>query len=288
MDWIENDLASHYEYYKSIIKELTLMSDAFMRNVLKDPACAEYVLQVILEKKNLKVVDVVVQQDNKNRQGRPGVLDCVVQDEDGELFDVEVQQENEGASPQRARYHSGLLDMNTLNPGDHFDRLAESYVIFITRDDVLGKGLPIYHIERIITETGDGFGDRSHIIYVNASIQDATELGQLMRDFHCKNADEMHSEVLADRVRALKETQGGVESMCREMEQIYQRGESRGIERGRVEGRKEGRAEGRVEQAKETALNLAAMGLSAEQIANAVKTSIQLVQEWLNGSTAEV
>lgn len=236
----ENDLAAHYEYYKTIISGLTLMSDAFMRNVLKAPECAEHVLQVILGKKNLKVVNVIVQQDNKNLQGRSAVLDCVAQDGDNELFDVEVQQENEGASPERARYHSGLLDMNTLDPGDDFGQLVESYVIFITRNDVLGKDLPIYHIERIITETREPFNDRSHIIYVNASIQDTTELGQLMHDFHCKSADDMYSKVLANRVRELKETHEGVDSMCREMEQIYRDGESRGIEKGIEKGRAAG------------------------------------------------
>ena len=80
MDFKSNELAAHYEYYKTIIRGLTLMSDAFMRNVLKAPKCAEYVLQVVLEKKNLKVVDVIVQQDNKNLQGHSAVLDCVAQD----------------------------------------------------------------------------------------------------------------------------------------------------------------------------------------------------------------
>lgn len=265
----QDTIRSHYEYYKTIISEFTLMSDAFMRNVFKSLSCIEYVLQIIMEKKNLKVIDVVVQQDNKNLQGRSAVLDCVVRDEDGETFDVEVQQENEGASPKRARYHSGLLDMNALNPGEEFERLAESYVIFITRSDVLGRGLPIYHIEQRIKETGESFEDKSQIIYVNSSIQDDTELGHLMHDFHCKNADDMYSKVLARRARELKETPEGVDSMCREMEKIYRDGESRGIEKGRAE------------QAKETALSLAGMGLAVEQIAQAVKVSVQLVQEWL-------
>lgn len=269
MDLKESDLAAHYEYYKAIIRELTLMSDAFMRNVLKAPECAEYILQIIMGNKHLKVVNVIVQQDNKNLQGRSAVLDCVVQDENGKIFDVEVQQENEGASPKRARYHSGLLDMNTLRPGEEFDKLAESYVIFITRHDVLGSRLPIYHIERKIEETGESFGDCSHIIYVNSSIQDNTELGQLMHDFYCKNADDMYSEVLANRVKMLKETPEGVDSMCREMEKIYRDGESRGIEKGELK------------KARETALNLADMGFSVEQIAKAVKTSILSVQEWL-------
>ena len=45
-----------------------------------------------------------------------------------------------------------LMDMNTLNPGQDFEELPESYVIFITRDDILGYGLPIYHIDRQIKE----------------------------------------------------------------------------------------------------------------------------------------
>ena len=135
-------------------------------------------------------------------------------------FDVEIQQDNEGASPKRARYHSGLMDMNTLNPGQDFDELPESYVIFITRDDILGYGFPIYHIDRHIKEADDSFQDEAHIIYVNSRKQEDTELGRLMHDLHCKNADEMHSPVLAKRVHELKDTQKGIELMCHEMEKF--------------------------------------------------------------------
>ena len=234
------ELRAHYDRYRAVLSELTLMSDAFMRNVLKVTACAEYVLQVILGKKDLRVTEVIVQQDNKNLQGRSAVLDCVARDDDDIRYNVEIQQENEGASPKRARFHSGLLDMNTLNPGEDFDKLQESYVIFITRNDVLKAGLPIYHIERRIKETGRSFPDQSHIIYVTSSIQEETELGRLMHDFHCKNADDMYSEVLAERVRTLKETPKGVDSMCRELEQLYLDSKNEGIAKGRAEGRAEG------------------------------------------------
>ena len=56
-------------------------------------------------------------------KGRSAILDCVVRDADGKQFDVEMQQDTEGASPKRARYHSGLMDMNTLNAGQDFDQL---------------------------------------------------------------------------------------------------------------------------------------------------------------------
>ena len=253
----KKELQARYVRYQTILREMTLMSDAFMRNVLKVTECAEYVLQVILEKPDLRVVDVVVQKDHKNLQGRSAVLDCVAQDADGNRFDIEVQQDNEGASPKRARFHSGLLDMNTLNPSEDFEKLPESYIIFITRNDVLGGGLPIYHVERTIRETGDAFADRAYILYVTASIQEDTELGRLMHDFHCKNADEMYSKVLADRVRALKETPEGVDNMCRELEQLYLDGEKRGIEKGIEKGIEEGVASSLKNV-------MAALGLSVE------------------------
>ena len=63
-------------------KELTLMSDMFMWNVFKQKECLEYVLQVIMEKQELQVIDQVIQKDYKNLQGRSAILDCVAKDEE--------------------------------------------------------------------------------------------------------------------------------------------------------------------------------------------------------------
>ena len=267
---LNSDLESRYEKYKGIIKNFTLMSDIFMRNVFKKRECLEYVLQVIMEKQDLHVIDQVIQKDYKNLQGRSAVMDCVARDSTGKQFDVEIQQDNEGASPKRARYHSGLMDMNTLNPGQDFEELPESYVIFITRDDILGYGLPIYHIDRQIKELNEAFQDEAHIIYVNSRKQDDTELGKLMHDLHCKKADEMHSPILAKRVYELKETQKGVELMCHEMEKIYSEGMESGEKRGELKAKKE------------TILSLAEMGIPVNQIAKAVNLDEKDVQKWID------
>ena len=271
---LNSDLESRYEKYKGIIKNFTLMSDIFMRNVFKKRECLEYVLQVIMEKQDLHVIDQIIQKDYKNLQGRSAVMDCVAKDSTGKQFDVEIQQDNEEASPKRARYHSGLMDMNTLNPGQDFEKLPESYVIFITRDDILGYGLPIYHIDRQIKELEEAFQDEAHIIYVNSKKQDDTQLGRLMHDLHCKKADEMHSPILAKRVYELKETQKGVELMCHEMEKIYsegmESGEKRGIEMGELKAKKE------------TILSLAEMGIPVDKIAKAVNLSEKDVQKWID------
>ena len=270
------ELEARYERYRIILQKLTLMNDVFMRNVFKKRECTEYVLQVIMNKKGLKITDQVLQKDYKNLQGRSAVLDCVARDIDGRQMNVEIQQENEGASPKRARYHSGLMDMNTLNSGQDFDELPESYVIFITRDDVLGYGLQIYHVNRKIEEVGEEFKDGAHIIYVNSKIQDDTELGRLMHDLNCKNAADMYSKILADRVRELKETQKGERILFNELEEIY----SEGVESGERRGE--------LRKAKEATISLAKMGLPVDKIAQALNINVETVEEWLEESLSVV
>lgn len=72
----------------------------------------------------------------------------------------------------------------------------------------------------MIQETNALFGDGSHILYVNAQIKDNTALGQLMHDFACTKAEEMHYPILAKRVRYFKEEQEGVATMSRIFEEI--------------------------------------------------------------------
>ena len=92
-------------------------------------------------------------------------------------MNVEVQRASQGALPQRARYHSSLLDLDVVNPGDSFAQLPDTYVIFITESDVLQGGHMIYHIERTIQETAQPFEDGTYILYINTSKQDESELG---------------------------------------------------------------------------------------------------------------
>ena len=85
---------------------------------------------------------------------------------------------------------------------------------------MLKGGRPIYRIERTVQETGESFGDGTHILYVNAQMKDDTALGQLMHDFSCTSADEMHYQILADRVRYFKEDTEGVATMCKAIEDM--------------------------------------------------------------------
>ncbi len=98
------------------------------------------------------------------------------------------------------------------------------YVIFITESDVLGAGCSLYHVNRMIEETGTYFGDGSHIIYVNGSYKDDNDpVGRLMHDFKCMSSVEMFYSVLARQVKYFKETEGGREIMCQVFEDLAEK-----------------------------------------------------------------
>ena len=81
--------------------------------------------------------------------------------------------------------------------------------------------------------------------------------------------DKMQSMILAERVRELKETPKGVEDMCREMDEIYNEGMEIGQKRGEQKAKKE------------TVMTLAPMGMSVDKISQAVKESMDQIQQWL-------
>ena len=217
---MERDFEERYRKYQSKIQKFCLMDDTFMNKVFEDKKCTELVLRIILNRDDLIVDHVNCQQDIKNLQGRSIRMDILAHDRKGVIYNIEVQNDDAGADPKRARYNSSLLDANITEAGDKYDQLRETYVIFITRNDVLGSGLPIYHIDRTIEETGEKFKDDAHIIYVNSSIQNETKLGKLMQDFWCKRGEEMNYDVLAERVSFFKEKKEGVNQMCEILDEV--------------------------------------------------------------------
>lgn len=112
-------------------------------------------------------------------------------------------------------------DRQRFIAGAEWRELPRTIVIFITEHDVIGGGLPIYHIHRTIDElAGKCFGDDTEIIYVNGQVKNDTMLGWLMHDFFCMNPSEMHYKLLAERANFFKSNEHGVSTMCDIMEQL--------------------------------------------------------------------
>ena len=203
------------------LRGFRLLDDDFLTKCFEgDTASIELVLQIVLEKPDLKVLDVRTQVFVENLLNRSVRLDILAADSTGAKLNVEVQRSDKGAGRKRARYNSSMMDANLLKKGEDFDKLPETWVIFITENDVMGKGLPLYPIERCFLGTGERFEDGSHILYVNGAYRSDTPIGKLMHDFSCTDAADMYYGTLADRVRFFKESKEGIEIMCRAMEDM--------------------------------------------------------------------
>ncbi|MGN0484198.1 MAG: PD-(D/E)XK nuclease family transposase [Lachnospiraceae bacterium] len=243
------------------IKNFRLLDDDFMSKVFEnDIECTELLLHIILEKPDLKVQDVQTQYSIKNLLGRSVRLDIHAIDSEQKKYNIEIQRADKGAGAKRARFNSSIIDANSLPAGKDFDELPETYVIFITENDVLGGNKPLYHIDRTIKETGQLFGDEAHIVYVNAAFRDDSKIGQLMHDFSCIDPDDMYYDLLAKKTRFFKEDEKGVQAMCKAIEDLCN--------------------DAVMEKQKNIAIQLLLMGeMSNEKIAKCVDLDIEVINK---------
>lgn len=168
---IEDITTRREQEINKTIDGFSLFDDDFMSIVFDgNIEATEFLLNIILERDDLEVIEVVGQREYKNSSihGRSICID-----------------------------------------------------IFITKNDVLGSGLPLYHIDRVVKETGLPFGDGSHIIYVNGSYQNVNDpIGKLVHDFDCKRSEDLYYPVLAKQIHYFKETEGGRTAMCKAVEEL--------------------------------------------------------------------
>ena len=204
------------------LRGLRPIDDDFMRCLFRDNIqLVQHVLTVILQKSDLKIIDAKTQADLKRLVGARSIcLDAYCEDDSAKKYDIEIQRSDKGAGVHRARYHSSAMDVENLDAGQELDELPETYTIFITENDIWGQGLPFYPIERMNMAINEPFGDGEHILYVNGAYRGDDEIGKLMHDFSCSDPDDMFNEDLADKTRYFKETEEGVEVVCRVMEDM--------------------------------------------------------------------
>ena len=294
------------EEYLARIDKLRLIDDDFFSEALDGKIEAvEYILQTVLERNDIVVLETKAQVEYKSATKRSIRLDIKAIDLNQEHFDVEIQRAEDGAGARRARFHGSMIDRDLLGKGKDFDELPESFVIFITENDKYARGVPIYHIERRIEEHDNAlFGDGLHILYVNGEYQDVeTPVGRLMHDFYCTKSEDMYSKVLADEVKYLKETEGGrgrmcriLEEMCEEVAEEVAKETAKRVEKETAERVEKETAE-RVEKetaervAKETAKETARIlldlnKLSHEEISESTGIPIEVVEELAAQKTA--
>ena len=260
------------ETRRAWLEKQTLKQDRFLELCLNgNIPCMTLILRIILNRTDLDVLEVTVQKTLPNKEGgHEARFDILARDAEGRLYDIEMQVSGRAdALKRRIRFYCGLLDISFLRPGESYERLPESWVIFILDRDMFGLDRPLYRIERCVLDATDQegkallFDDGAHVVVVNgARREEDTDLSRLLHDLGCPNPDEMYFEVLAETVRYYKNTDKGGEEVDEFLRKVQE----------------EGRKEGREETRRSFVFKLLAKGFPFETIAELTSASLAEVQ----------
>ena len=98
--------------------------------------------------------------------------------------------------------------------------------------------LPIYHVDRVIRETGEVINNGFEEVYVNSVVDNGSDVSQLMKVFTEGDCYNDKFPKTSSIKRRYKETEGGIKEMSGLIEQLklewISEGEKRGEERGEI------------------------------------------------------
>ena len=180
-------------------------------------------------------------------------LDVFVSDEVEVRYNMEMENRERGALPQRSRYHQAEMDVMSLAPGEDFSKLKPVYVVFICTFDPFGLGKYRYTFENRCIEEDFPLGDGATRVFLNTKGTNGADVpGELVNllhyledstDTYVGKTDDPKVRRLHERVVRLKRSREW-EARYMQFEELLQEHKQEGRREGRQEGRREGRQDG--------------------------------------------
>lgn len=246
-------------------QELDLSNAFLFAAALEDSETCRLVLEIVL---GGKVPPVNVHSEHSilvSSDFRSVRLDIYAKDELEVNYNVESQNKNEGNLPKRSRYYQAEMDVSSLKPGEDFDELKPSYIIFICAFDPFGRKLYRYTFEERCLERDFPLGDETKKIFLSTKGQNRDEVPQELIHFleymeestdeYVATVEEEAINKLHARVTELKK-QREMEARYMTVEELLKSREKEGRAEGKAEGLVEGRIEGLIEGRTEAILEL--------------------------------
>ena len=133
--------------------ELTFADNFLFCKILEsEPELCRQLLELLL---HIRIDHLEVPQAERTMQETiesKSVRFDVYTKDDNRIFDLEMQTTDTKNLPKRARYYQSIIDMDNLSRGENYNKLKDSYVIFLCLDDIFRKGLPVYTFENVCRE----------------------------------------------------------------------------------------------------------------------------------------
>ncbi len=196
------------------VRKLRPIDDVFFEKIAEDLAVCQEMLRVILENPTLEVISVTPQKSIKNLWGRSVRLDALCRLADGTLCNVEVQKSDNDDHARRVRYNEACITANNTQVGERFIHVPDVTMVYISTFDMFGQKRTCYHCRTMVDETGIVVDNGLLEIYVNTTIKDGSTISELMECFLQEQIDNEKFPRLSQRVKYLKDDEGGKRIMC--------------------------------------------------------------------------
>ena len=189
---------------------LTLANNFIFCKVLEEnPDVCKELLEMLLDIKIDRIEQPKSEQTFKTDFDSRGIrLDVYVKDGTGRCFDIEIQTSNYMRLEKRARYYQGLMDVDSIQSGQEYSALKDSYVIFLCLGDAFGHRLPVYTFRyRAEEDKNILMNDGTVNIFFNAAMYDKMQSENLRSFFKylCgKNSDDNFTDRLSALVERVK------------------------------------------------------------------------------------
>ena len=254
--------------FEKYAKLLNPIDDLMFCKMAEHKEFCEEILRVILEDEGLTVIEAIPQWHGKNLSGRSVVLDAKCVTGDGRQINIEVQKADDDNHLKRARYNAAVLTTNISETGKKFEFIPDVCIVFISKFDIFDGGLALYHIDKVVRETGQVIKDGLTEIFVNTVNYDGSKPARLMKLFTENDAysnDEF--PVTSELKSRLKSSEGGSRAMNEILEKLISDEKRESEKLGRKEGKIEGKIEGANEEKLRIAKDMKASGLGFDFIA---------------------
>ncbi|RHV38742.1 Rpn family recombination-promoting nuclease/putative transposase [Ruminococcus sp. OM05-10BH] len=260
------------------LKDLRLLDRFLFAELMEDEECSKEVLEIILGKDISLLSKEQTEKEIRTATWLKSIrLDVYSVDEEGNVYDTEMQQNWRDDLEKRSRYYQGLLDSSLLVPGEQsYNALNDTYIIMIMPFDLFGKGRYQYTIKAFCEEDKEiQIQDGATRIFLNTHGKNKEEIRPELIEF--LNYVEKTNELQEETFRSEKVTK-----IQRAVQQIKSN-EQIGVKyMQKWEEIAEARAEGREEYTLELIQKKQAKGKDLTQIADELEMTEEEVQKILD------
>ncbi len=194
--------------FKKTWEELQIKNDFLFAKVMRDKKICIALLETLLK---TKITDIEYLEEQKtidiDLDAKSIRLDVYV-DDGNRIFNLEMQTTNKKDLPFRSRYYQGLIDLNTIEKGESYKRLKESYILFICTFDPFGQNRAQYTFENLCVEDKElSLNDGTKKIFFNTTAYgkaEDTAVREFLKYVNGGESDHPFVKTIKDKVEQVK------------------------------------------------------------------------------------